>query len=128
MQIAKPTTALARFLRILSVCYGIGFLLHVADLTNLRLRFSEMSPQWKVWTAYLLIADVIAAIGLWRQATWGIAAFLVISLSQLVAYLGFRSIFGDQTFLIFFHLVTLLIYFSMNLAPRLRARRRSASI
>ncbi|MEK6706334.1 MAG: hypothetical protein AABZ06_11150 [Bdellovibrionota bacterium] len=73
------------FLKILSVCYAIGFLFHIGDLLNLRLDFSTMSPGWKAWVIYLTLFDAIAAIGLWKCARWGIATFLLVALSQLVA-------------------------------------------
>jgi hypothetical protein len=101
------TRAAAVYLKLLAVCYGIGFGLHVLDVLGLRHRFALLPPGWKAWILYLLVFDLIAAIGLWLGRTWGIATFVLIALSQLVAYLGFPAYFGKQTFLIAFHLVTL---------------------
>lgn len=98
------------FLRTLAVLYLIGACLHVLDLLDLRLHFSEMNVAWKSWIFYLCIFDFIAAVGLWRQKRWGTVLFTMIALSQLVAYLGFQSFFGSQNFLVGFHVLTLAIF------------------
>lgn len=121
MPIENFSAVLPRFLKVLSICYAIGFLLHIADFAGLRLHFSEMSLTWRIWIIYLVIFDAIAAIGLWRRTKWGIAAFLLIALSQLIAYLAFQSIFGEQTFLIVFHLATLLAFLALKVLPSLRS-------
>lgn len=101
------------YLRALAAFYLIGFLLHFADFFDLRLKYSEMSTGWKVWIVYLGLMDLAAAIGLWFQHTAGIVLFLIVAISQLIAYIGFRHYFGDQFSLIYFHLATLGIYFGL---------------
>lgn len=95
------------FLRIVAVLYALGFLFHLADLFDVRLKFTDMNGIWKIWVIYLFAFDFIAAIGLWRFKPWGIAAFLLVSISQLIAYLFFQNIFGPQWSLVAFHLATL---------------------
>lgn len=103
------------FLRTLSICYFVGAALHALDVLNLRLNFSLMSDVWKMWTIYLLFADLFASVLLWKNHRLGIQLFGIISISQLIAYLGFKEYFGDQTFLIIFHSVTLILYFVLSL-------------
>jgi hypothetical protein len=110
------------FLRILSVCYFIGGVLHALDLLNMRLSFGDMVLGWKLWTVGLMLADMAASIGLWGQKNWGIILFLVIACSQLLAYIGFRSYFGDQLFLIGFHALSLLIFALLLNFERFKAR------
>ena len=98
------------FLRMLSSAYFVGFILHMMDLFGLRLDFAEMNLTWKTWIAFLTIGDFVAAIGLWLLKPWGAVAFQVIAVSQLIAYLGFQDSFGDQSFLVGFHVVTLVLY------------------
>ncbi len=109
---AKPgyISAMKIYLRTLSVLYFIGYLLHSADVLGLRLDFKTMSPGWKVWTVYLLVADFAASIGLWLLKPWGVGLFLFIAISQLTAYIGYKDFFGDQTMLIAFHLTTLAMF------------------
>ncbi|MBS1968828.1 MAG: hypothetical protein JSU04_00885 [Bdellovibrionales bacterium] len=101
------------YLRALAAFYFIGFLLHFADVLGLRLKFSELSTGWKFWIIYLGLMDLAAAVGLWFQHTGGIVLFLIVAISQLIAYIGFRNYFGDQISLIYFHLGTLAIYFGL---------------
>ena len=98
------------YLRILAALYLIGAILHLLDLMDLRLQFSQMDSVWKAWIIFLFIADLIAAVGLWKRARWGIGTFLLVASAQLIAYLGFRRFFGDQWFLVGFHAVTVGVY------------------
>ena len=67
------------FLRILSVIYLIGASLHVMDLLDLRLHFSEMNLVWKGWILYLCVFDFVAAIGLWYHKRRGISEIGAVS-------------------------------------------------
>lgn len=99
-----------KYLQTLACLYFLGGVLHILDLFDLRLKFSELENYWKIWICYLCIMDLIASVGLWRFKRWGIYCFLLVATSQLVAYLGFPNYFGNQYSLIAFHLVTLLIF------------------
>ena len=102
------------YLRSLAVFYFIGAALHILDLFNLRLIFSEMSPTWKMWIVYLTVGDAIACWGLWYLKKYGEVTFLLIAVSQLIAYGLFRNFFGNQMFLIGFHLITVAIYVALR--------------
>ncbi len=99
------------YLRILSALYFLGFIFHLLDVFDLRLSFSQMSPTWKLWILYLLVADLLAAIGLWKLKRWGINLFLFIATIQVISYSGLIDTFKNQMFLILFHVLTLAIYF-----------------
>ena len=107
------------YLKVLAVLYLVGSCLHVLDLLDLRLKFSEMNALWKTWIVYLTLADFLAALGLWRGTQVGELLFILIALSQLAVYIGWSSHLGNQTTLIVFHAVTLTGYF---LVLRLKAR------
>lgn len=98
------------YLKVLACFYFVGSLLHLLDLLDLRLKFSEMSLVWQIWIIYLMVIDILAAVGLWRQKSWGILLFLTVAASQLIAYIGFVGIFGRQDSLIVFHVLTLTAY------------------
>ncbi len=65
---------------------------------------------WKIWIIYLLIGDSITAVLLWRQLPLGHLSFLLISISQLIAYVFFKAYFGNQAMLIAFHVTCLALY------------------
>jgi hypothetical protein len=103
-------TQMRIYLKIIGTLYFIGFLLHVLDLFGARLNFVEMKTILKLWIVYLTVADAIAAYGLIKSKLFGEVVFLIVAFSQLVAYSIFTHIFGAQTPLIIFHLLTIGIY------------------
>lgn len=113
-----PNTGIKVFLRILAVIYFVGAVLHGMDLFDLRLKFSEMDLTWQTWILYLFAFDLVASIGLWKQKAWGVALFLLISISQLIAYVGFASKFGNQLPLVIFHFLTIAIFLALSLTQK----------
>lgn len=109
-QLRLPSRAFSIFKMAVGVIYFIGFFLHALDVMSLRLNFSEIDFLWKSWILFLLIFDLIASAGLILKKFWGEIAFIMVALAQLTAYLGFSSVFGEQSFLIIFHIVCLAIY------------------
>lgn len=99
------------YLRFLSICYFIGFLLHLGDVFDLRLTFSEMNIVWQSWILFLLVGDFVTSVALWRFAIIGIWGFLLIACTQIIAYTFFSDVFGPQYFLVGFHVVTIVGYF-----------------
>ncbi|HEY8271434.1 MAG TPA: AbiV family abortive infection protein [Pseudobdellovibrionaceae bacterium] len=102
------------YLKVLAALYFAGFIFHAADLFDARLRFSEMDSIWKTWILFLAAADLAAAVGLWRGKRFGEILFVLVAVCQLFAYLCFKSFFGNQTFLVIFHFVTLAVYFGFR--------------
>jgi len=90
------------------------------DLLGLRFNFLEMNATWQASTIFLTIGDLVAAIGLWFNRSWGIIAFQAIAVSQLVAYLGMTEIFGEQKFLVAFHISTLVVFYFFKFRHRAR--------
>lgn len=103
------------FKMILAILYFIGFSLHFLDVMNLRLNFSDMDLVWKSWILFLLIFDLLASTGLFLKKLWGELLFIFIAVAQLIAYIGFPSFFGEQEFLIYFHLICLSIYTALKI-------------
>ncbi len=114
MTLRTEGKALRFFLRVVSVLYILGAILHVLDILDLRLKFSEMDLVWRIWIVFLCLADFAASFGLWKNRSWGIYLFFLIAVSQIVAYVGFKTIFGDQQPLIVFHLITLALFFILG--------------
>ena len=106
------------YLKILSVFYAYGALIHIADLLGLGrylgqthgLTFAQMPIAWKLATVYFSILDTIAAFGLWKGTWWGVSCFLLAAASQVVMYTALTEIFTKQPGLVVFHLVTVGVY------------------
>ncbi len=102
------------YLRLLAIFYGFGALIHIGDVLDLRLQFSQMGWGWRLWILYLLVGDIVACVGLALLKPFGEKTFLLIAFSQLFAYIFLSSIFGNQAMLIRFHLFSLLPYLVMK--------------
>lgn len=103
------------FKLILAILYFIGFSLHLLDILNLRLHFSDMDLVWKSWILFLLIFDLLAAMGLFLKKLWGEGLFILVAVAQLIAYMGFSAFFGEQDFLVYFHIICLSIYMVLKI-------------
>ncbi len=112
----NKSSAMKFYLKMLAIFYFSGAILHMFDLFDLRLSFSEMNTTWRTWTVYLTIGDLIASYGLWNLKKYGLYSFFLISISQLIAYSFFKDFFGNQIFLIGFHFLTLTIYAVLKLS------------
>lgn len=61
-----------------------------------------------------MIADLAVAVGLWKEKRWAEHLFILVALSQLVAYGGLLDSPQNQLFLIAFHLLTVGLYFILQ--------------
>jgi hypothetical protein len=75
---------------------------------------------WKYWTVFLIVGDSLAGVGLLIGRRFGEIAWLLVAISQLVAYLGFSEHFGEQGILIWFHVFTLSIGLTLKAFTRSR--------
>lgn len=100
----------AGLLKILAISYFFAGTLHVLDLFDVRLKFSEMDFIWQSWTIFLAFADLLVAASLWSKSRLGELTFVAVVLSQIAVYLGWADHFGNQYAWIAFHLVTLTVY------------------
>lgn len=106
----------AKFILFLAIAYSIGAILHLFDILNLRLDFATMDPLWKSWIVFLFVFDALAAIGLFKKKLWGEILFILIAVSQLIAYIQFKNIFGNQDFLVNFHIGCIVLYAALKSA------------
>jgi len=106
--------AFSKFRILVAVLYFFGFVLHGGDVLDLRLSFSTMNAIWKSWIVFLLIFDLLTAVGLLLKKIWGEIFLLIVSISQLIAYTQFSHIFEEQIFLVRFHIIVLSIYFLLR--------------
>jgi uncharacterized membrane protein (DUF2068 family) len=77
-----------------------------------------MNGIWKSWIIYLMIFDLIAGIGLWKNRKWGFVFFLIVASTQLIAYTFFQDFFGEQLPLVAFHCGTLCVFVLLLTAKR----------
>ena len=92
---ALQSTFTVVFVRCLAVVLALGATVHVANILGFGERpWSQMPPLWRTMDVVLLVFNVVAGIGLWLKAPWGIITFVAgIVTLQLIPYTLFRSHF-----------------------------------
>jgi hypothetical protein len=75
------------YLRILSAIYGFAAILHIGSILGLgRIPFTDAPLSWQLSDIFYGLVDTIAAFGLFQQKTWGIAAFFVAAISEILLF------------------------------------------
>lgn len=72
--------------------------------------FVELSTAQQVLTAYSAVVMIAAGVGLWLGASWGTVIWLMAALSEVVAYVAFRDLFGTAWPVVGFHIAAMTIY------------------
>ncbi len=75
------------FLRILAVIYAFAAILHIGTILGFgRMPFAEMPLSWQLSDIAYGLIDTVAAVGLWQQKNWGVAAFLLAAVSEILLF------------------------------------------
>lgn len=99
------------YLRALAVFYFISGLGHWAGMIGLAgPPLDETARHEQVATVYFAVLEVVAAVGLWSGAAWGVAAWLFAAVAQLVIHVGFADLFGEAWGIVAFHIIAILTY------------------
>ena len=113
------------YLLLIAVAYAYGALVHVLNmLSTMGFEWPNAPLKWQVLDVAYLVIDVAAMIGLIRKRAFGIIAFLIGSVSQILLYTVFRAWIIDVplefaptveqvsylTTLVWFHVITLGIF------------------
>jgi uncharacterized membrane protein (UPF0136 family) len=114
--------AMKIFLRILSVIYAFAAVLHIGSILGLgRIPFSEAPLSWQLSDIFYGAIDTIAAVGLFQQKSWGVAAFFVAAISEVLLFTLVPQWFvvepAQLTMLrgfVAYHLVAISIYFVLR--------------
>ena len=113
------------YLLLIAVAYAYGALVHVLNMLSVTgFEWSNAPLKWQVLDVAYLIIDVAAVIGLIGKRAFGIIAFLIGAVSQILLYTLFRAWIIDVpvefaptpeqvtylTTLVWFHIATLGIF------------------
>ncbi len=80
--------------RVLAVGYALGASLHLLDLFDLRRSYSTMDGLDQLWLFTMLLAEILASVGLWRARRWGMVALAVAASSQLMRHMSLLALYG----------------------------------
>lgn len=75
--------------------------------------FAVLPVQWQVATVYFSVLSLVAAVGLWCGAGWGVAAWLFIAVTEIVMHLGFTDLFGTDWPIVAFHFSCIAVYVAL---------------
>lgn len=103
--------ALLWYLRALAAIYLVSGLSHWAFLIGATGgRFEDASIHLQSATVYFALIEVVAAVGLWSGAAWGVAAWLLAAVAQMALHLGYADLFGIAWGVVIFHALSIIIY------------------
>lgn len=110
-QMPVAPVVLLWYMRAMALFYFVDGMLHWARIIGaLGPGFQTMPTHMQIAMVYFAILQLIASVGLWCGATWGVVAWLFSAVAELVMHLGFVNLFGTAWLLVAFHVATILIY------------------
>ena len=83
------------YLKIIAVILAFGAVTHIGNMLGFGEKpFAQFPIAWKIGDVYFTILNVVAIIGLWKKAGWGVFAFLIAMASQFLIYTIFIDYFA----------------------------------
>ena len=58
--------------------------------------FEAHTVQWQSATVFFAVIDLVAAVGLWLAAPWGVVVWLTASVSMVAVEMFFPQVYGGQ--------------------------------
>ena len=103
------------FLRILSVIYALGALLHLIQFLNIpitgrELMYADMPPALRAMVKVLLFLDTGTAVGLWLAKRWGVTFFLMAAFGHVILYTAFSALYGGGWGMVAIHALAITGY------------------
>ncbi|MCG8376500.1 MAG: hypothetical protein MI702_08445 [Chlorobiales bacterium] len=106
------------YLRILATIYALAATMHIGSILGFgRIPFEEAPFSWQVTDYFYGVLDSIAAVGLFLLRPWGVAAFLVAAVSEILLFTfaaDWLVVTPEQMFMlrgfIVYHLIAIGIY------------------
>lgn len=87
--------------------------------------FAEQNGAWQIATINLAVAYLVAAVGLWMLATWGIVLWIYATVSVIAMHTVFAGTYGVDLLALALQLTVVAAYMALRLiaAPELAPRR-----
>jgi fatty acid desaturase len=104
--------ALVWYMRLLAIAFLAIGVYHWQSLLGAPgfVPIADMPLPRQLLTGYLAMLCLVAAVGLWMTTSWGTVVWLLVALSEIVAHVAFRDLYGPAWGAISFHLGTMAIY------------------
>lgn len=102
------------YVRAIAMTMLIAGLIHWGRLLGLSdwrsFYFIEMPLPWQVATIYFAVCQLVAGVGLWMAASWGIVMWVLVAGSQIASHTVFVEEFGSRPWEISFYFLTLSLF------------------
>jgi Family of unknown function (DUF6163) len=72
--------------------------------------FETQNSPWQMATVFFAIIDLVAAVGLWIGASWGVIIWLASSVTMVVVHLLLPQIYGFQPVIIVWEIALIVGY------------------
>jgi hypothetical protein len=72
--------------------------------------FEVQDPPWQMATVFFAIIDLVAAVGLWIGASWGVIIWLASSVTMIVVHALLPQIYGFQPVVIIWEFALIVGY------------------
>lgn len=99
------TGRLAWYLRVMagvSLCKGLYHWAAICGFIGEEGGFEAHIQSWQATTVYFATIDLVAAVGLWLAAPWGVVVWLTSTVSMIVVHAVFNDIDGTDLLAIAF--------------------------
>ncbi len=80
--------------------------------------FADLSGPWQFATINLAVAYIVAAVGLWMLASWGVVIWIYATASAIAMHTVFAGTFGLDVVAIIQQLVVIAAYVGLRLTSR----------
>jgi len=97
---ATSTERLVLFLRVMAAVSMVKGLYHWSVVCGFGADaysgFESHTVQWQSATVFFAVIDLVAAVGLWLAAPWGVVVWLTASVSMVAVEMFFPQVYGGQ--------------------------------
>jgi Family of unknown function (DUF6163) len=110
------TGRLAWYLRAmagLSLCKGLYHWAAICGFIGDEGGFEAHIQSWQATTVYFAAIDLVAAVGLWLAAPWGVVVWLTSTVSMIVVRAGFSDVDGTDLLAILLGLAAVAGYLAL---------------
>lgn len=112
------TGRLAWYLRAMACLWMFKGLYHwaaVCGIIGIEGGFEAHVQSWQATTAYFAVIDLVAAVGLWLMAPWGVVVWLTSAVSMIVVHIFFDQVYGTDIMVVGVGVAVILGYLGLSI-------------
>ena len=110
------TGRLVLFLRVMACLSMLKGLYHWAEVCGIigeEGGFEAHIQSWQSTTVFFAVIDLVAAVGLWLVAPWGVVVWLTSTVSMIVVHIFFDQVYGTDIVVIGIGVLMIVAYLGL---------------